>query len=613
MGLPKLTESIIRAGADAQSFQRGQAYHRQGAISNAAIQGNILTADCEGTSEPYYKVRVELDEAGIRSAECTCPYDYGGYCKHVVALLLTYLHHPEQFAVRKDAADLLADLSREDLIALLTKLLREQPELYDRVEAAISVPSVSGKAKKSKRKKVDPNVYRRQVSNILHSLDRMRPSEAYWHVGGLVEELRGVQASAMKFLDAGDADTALAILLALVEEAGDGITYIDDSNGELGGFLGELGQPLAEVILSLEMSAVEREQIANELKEHAKHLDDYGIDGALDVALEALEYGWEETPAKTASRRAPRHDEEFEEAPGDEDEWEVYEAEDEYDDEVYVVEQGWPERRIGDLTEARLNVLERQGRIDEYLELCQRTRRHLRYALKLCDLGRASEAVEFAMKHLTTAQEALDMAERLRALGHIAEAIAIGERGLKLAGPKVHLGEWLGPIEDAQGRTEQALQAWLAAFPEHPTLDSYKTLKRLAGSKWSKLQSDVMAALKKSHDTMALAEVLLFEEQWDEATKVADGRDVWYGVAETVADAVLAHRPEWVLRVSLQHADRLMVEPKSKNYPIAAEWLKRAKKAYIRLGKTDQWQKYLAELKEQYKRRPALQAQLQRL
>jgi len=102
MGQPKLTESIIRAGADAQSFQRGQAYYRRATISNAAIQGNVLTADCEGTQEPYYKVRVELDEAGIRSAQCTCPYEYGGYCKHVVALLLTYLHHPKQFAVRKD-------------------------------------------------------------------------------------------------------------------------------------------------------------------------------------------------------------------------------------------------------------------------------------------------------------------------------------------------------------------------------------------------------------------------------------------------------------------------------------------------------------------------------
>ena len=32
------------------------------------MKGNILTANCEGTEEPYYKLRVELDEACIRSA-----------------------------------------------------------------------------------------------------------------------------------------------------------------------------------------------------------------------------------------------------------------------------------------------------------------------------------------------------------------------------------------------------------------------------------------------------------------------------------------------------------------------------------------------------------------
>jgi uncharacterized Zn finger protein len=604
MKLPKLTESIIRAGADPQSFQRGQALYTRDAISNAAIQGSILTGECEGTQEPYYRLRVELDEAGVGSAQCTCPYEYGGYCKHLVALLLTYLHHPRRFAARKEPADLLADLGRDDLIALVTTLLRDQPDLYDRVEAAISVPSRSRRGKKGKRKQVDPEVYRRQVRNIMHSLDRMRASEAYWHVGGLADELRGVQASAMKFLDAGDADTALAILMALVQEAGAGIEYIDDSDGYLGGFLGELGQPLAEVILSLNLSAVEREQLAHRLKQHAKHLDDYGIDGALDVAFEALDHGWDEAPARMASRRTQPPDEEWD----NEDEWEADET-----DEVYGAGWGWPERHIGDLTEAKLNVLERQGRIEEYLDLCQRAGRHLRYALKLADLDRVPEAVEFAKKHLATPDEARGLAEQLRALKHVTEAIVVGERGLKLAGPKAHLGEWLGPIEEAQGREEQALHAWLAAFPEHPALDTYKTLKRVSGSKWSKLQPDVMTTLRKSHDKMTLAEVLLFEEQWDEAIQVADGREVWHTVVETVVDAVLAHRPEWVVRTSRKHAERLMAEPKSKNYPIAAEWLKRAKKAYLQLDQKGEWQKYLAKLKDQYRRRPALQAQLQRL
>jgi uncharacterized Zn finger protein len=168
-------------------------------------------------------------------------------------------------------------------------------------------------------------------------------------------------------------------------------------------------------------------------------------------------------------------------------------------------------------------------------------------------------------------------------------------------------------VEEAQGRTEQALAAWLAVFAERPSLEIYKTIQRLAGPGWGRLRPEVMATLRKSHERQVLAEVFLLEEEWDEAIKVAEGRDVWYAIVETVADGVMPHRPEWVVKISLKHAERLMSEPKSKNYPIAAAWLKRAKQAYKLLGKTDEWQKYLRETKEKYKRRPALQNQLARL
>ncbi len=163
------------------------------------------------------------------------------------------------------------------------------------------------------------------------------------------------------------------------------------------------------------------------------------------------------------------------------------------------------------------------------------------------------------------------------------------------------------------GDTKQALTAWSAAFGEDPTLDIYKTIKRLAGTGWGRLRPEVMAKLRKSHDKQVLAEVYLLEEEWENAIKVAEGRDVWYTVAEIVADGVMQHRPEWVVQISLKHAERLMSEVKSKNYPIAATWLKRAKQAYKLLGKTDEWKKYLEETKEKYKRRPALQSQLARL
>src|SRR5215207_5276046 len=248
----KLSEAATRAGATEKSFARGRELFRRGAVSRAAIQGRTLSGVCEGSESPFYRVRAEFYEGAVRSASCTCPYDFGGYCKHIIALLLSYAHKPEDFTVRKEPAELLSDLNREQLIALLMKLVGERPELYELIEAALAAPSVSdrGKASPSKHREVDVEVYRRHVSSIMHGLDHMRVSEAYWHVGGLADELRGVERTAREFLDAGEAEAALRILLTLLEESSDGFEYLDDSNGELGDFLNGLGLTLAEVILN---------------------------------------------------------------------------------------------------------------------------------------------------------------------------------------------------------------------------------------------------------------------------------------------------------------------------------------------------------------------------
>jgi uncharacterized Zn finger protein len=607
MTIPKITESMIRAGASPESYRRGEEYYREAALSNTTIQGTLLSGECAGTYTPYYRVQVELDQAGIADASCTCLYEYGGYCKHIVALLLAYVHRLKSFALRKAPAELLANLEHDDLTAILTKLIQEQPDLYDRIEAMTSVPSTS---KKKRRKKVDIEVHRRHILGIVHSLDGMRMSEAYWHVGGLVNQLREVEESAMKFLDAGDAESAVEILLVLLEESSRGIENIDDSNGELGGFVGDLGTPLAEAILSMDLSQVERDRLVRRLEKLIDYAGDYGMEGNLDIAVQAAKYGWDDVPQEKASLQGVGSNFYEDDEP---DDWNEDEDLDEDDDDEFR-ERGFPVGSgLDDLTEAKLNVLGRQGRTEEYLVLCKQEGRHLRYALKLCDLKQVKEAVKYSRKHLTTAEETLEVARCLRESRLVTEAIEIGEHGLKLKGSKASLGEWLGPVEEAQGRTKQALTAWLAAFGEDPTLEIYKTIKRLAGTGWGRLRPEVMAKLRKSHDKQVLAEVYLLEEEWDDAIKVAEGRDVWYTVTEIVADGVMQHHPEWVVQISLKHAERLMSEAKSKNYPIAATWLKRAKQAYKLLGKTDEWKRYLEETKENYKRRPALQSQLARL
>lgn len=583
-----LTENLIRTLCTPQSFERGRDYFRSGAVFHLARQAEVLTGECEGSQASAYRLRVEVDEGGVRSAHCSCQYDFGGYCKHIVALLLAYLHTPKEFTERTSVSDLLAGLDREALVGLIDGLAARDPDLYDALETAVTLsrvppPPAETPAGKKRRTPVSAETYRRQIRNVLHSLDGYRHSEAYWMMGGLIADLEQFVNKAQDFLRVGDANGAITILMVLLEETAGQYEQFDDSDGMLGGFLDELGEPLAEAILSTEMEELERKKLLERLKPLAAELSDYGIDG-LDIAIEALDHGWADTDSRS--------------------DWET-------DDEDWEEEYGDEWFEPADLTKVRLNVLERQGRLDEYLALCKQAGEFRRYALKLLELDRIDEAMSIARDRLTSADDALTVAQALRELGRVKEAIDVGERGLSMAGHVYLLGSWLGPLEEAQGRIEPAVRAYLAAFTGLPSLELYRVLKSLAGQNWDEQRVKMMELLRSAPYPDVLVDVHLFEGDWDAAVAAADRAGSWsYTIVEKVADAVVAHRPEWVIRVSIDQAQQLIERTQSKYYAAAARWLRKARKAFQIAGREREWEAYLSELKATYARRPALQREL---
>ena len=110
-----------------------------------------------------------------------------------------------------------------------------------------------------------------------------------------------------------------------------------------------------------------------------------------------------------------------------------------------------------------------------------------------------------------------------------------------------------------------------------------------------------------------LADIYFYEQEWDAAIALVkpDTRD--YCLAEKVAEAVLVHRPEWVIQVCKAQSDALIAKKQSKYYAAAATWLRRMKKAFSVLERQQDWNDYLRDLKYRYARRPALQAELKKL
>jgi len=78
----------IRKLCTESSFERGIEYFHQDSVRSLEQFGNSITAIVEGTSN--YEVTIRMDKENIE-ASCTCPYDWGGYCKHIVATLFLSL------------------------------------------------------------------------------------------------------------------------------------------------------------------------------------------------------------------------------------------------------------------------------------------------------------------------------------------------------------------------------------------------------------------------------------------------------------------------------------------------------------------------------------------
>ena len=134
MGQLEYTEIDIRAHTTSKSFERGLQYYHDGAVRRVVRRGDAVMGSVEGSGYRPYRVYVTLSDGHIEAARCTCPYDWGGWCKHIVAVLLAMLAKPERVVERRTVEALLEPLGEEDLRDLVMSLAERYPRLVAKIE-----------------------------------------------------------------------------------------------------------------------------------------------------------------------------------------------------------------------------------------------------------------------------------------------------------------------------------------------------------------------------------------------------------------------------------------------------------------------------------------------
>lgn len=120
-------EKTIRDRSTNAVLERGQNYRKEGRIQRLDRFDDLVTATVRGSN--LYDVTVDFGGRSI-DTRCTCPYDGGGDCKHVVAVLLDIAAStPQDESERVEAV--IDDVSAEDLRGFVRDALAEHPELRD--------------------------------------------------------------------------------------------------------------------------------------------------------------------------------------------------------------------------------------------------------------------------------------------------------------------------------------------------------------------------------------------------------------------------------------------------------------------------------------------------
>ena len=82
-------------------------------------------------------------------------------------------------------------------------------------------------------------------------------------------------------------------------------------------------------------------------------------------------------------------------------------------------------------------------------------------------------------------------------------------------------------------------------------------------------------------------------------------------IIHPVMDAVVTHRPDWVMENARRRAESIMNEGKSQYYYYAINWLRRVRAAYLQLGQHEEWKRYRTVLLRTHARKRKLVSMLQ--
>lgn len=567
-----ISDDDIRQWVSSKSYERGFRYYKNNVVTDPKRQGMMIKAYCHGSMPQPYCVCVHFDADGIAEADCSCPVGSGGHCKHVAALLLTYLNDPDEFREIKEVDDVLEHRSKEDLICLIKEMLDRRPELENLLEVVLPVD-------RSDEETIDPISYRNLAASAFHQ------SQYSWYgERGIADQLHSIIRLGAEFIDKNENQNAAIVYEQVALEVIDNYEMIGDEEGEIGSVVNACVEKLGECLSEITEPEV-RERVFSTLFDIYEFDMEFGGVGLSDevpeIILDAASSQEKELVAKRIRTLLSEEKK---------DDW----------------SSTWQRQAYGgfllDLEQDRLTD-------DEYIKICRMADRTTDLVGKLLSKDQVNEAIIEAKD--TSDYDLLSIADVFVSHNHGKIAKELIEKRLNQSDDD-RLLNWLKKNAEKEGDFSQALQLSMTLFQDYKSLSTYRDIRRIAQklNKWDSIRKELIKNLTDEKQYELLTRIYLDEKHIDLALKTVKQMPMnrWnfprFLLIE-VAKASEQIKPFESIRLYSQMAEHFIELRGRNNYQTACSFLSKAKRIYQQLNDIQQCNAYIESLRDKHDNLPA--------
>ncbi|HAN78326.1 MAG TPA: hypothetical protein DCQ31_11450, partial [Bacteroidales bacterium] len=227
---------------DETILERGFQYFKKGYVNEPEEIGDgEFEATVEGTEQ--YLVQISISNNNITEYNCTCPFDSGPVCKHIVAVIF-YLQQNELSVEVKTKHSATKKTSKKKTLSeqvdeLLEKVPHEKLKVYIK-EKCNNDKSFRQLFLADLAYIVTPDsqaLYANKIKALIKIASDRHGYLDYYKTSHVATEVLLLIQQAENHIENSNYQTAVYIALAVLEEMAKAIEYADDSSGEIGGCL----------------------------------------------------------------------------------------------------------------------------------------------------------------------------------------------------------------------------------------------------------------------------------------------------------------------------------------------------------------------------------------